>query len=169
MSGVFEEVRNEGHLPFIQREGVFHKELPTPPNHESDCWAYCLHPNDRLYFHQTLASARKAANFQTYPTLIPHDSLDIILTANYNHSGDLFHGKNCTVMQGETLGCKTFRRLRNTKDVEKIIPVWHPLKIGGVSQKISPHSVKLMNNGPHTPLTNPGYSRQTTDGNIFNY
>lgn len=43
------------------------------------------------------------------------------------------------------------------------------LLIGGVRGRVSPHSVKLINVGQHTPLTNPGYSRQTSDGNVFNY
>lgn len=72
-------------------------------------------------------------------------------------------------MQDESIGNQTFRRLRNTKDIKKIIPVWHPLRIGGITQKISPHSVKLMNNGHHTPLTNPGYSRKDKYGSFFNY
>lgn len=41
--------------------------------------------------------------------------------------------------------------------------------IGGVREKVSPYSVKLINVGQHTPLTNPGYCRQTSDGNVFNY
>lgn len=104
-----------------------------------------------------------------YYSIIPRDSLDIILSSQYNHSNDLFGDKNLTVLQDETCDKRTFRRLRNTKDVEKIIPLWHPLKIGGIPEKNSPHSVKLMNHGPHTPLTNPGYSRQNFDGNVFNY
>uniref|UniRef100_A0A182UE87 Uncharacterized protein n=1 Tax=Anopheles melas TaxID=34690 RepID=A0A182UE87_9DIPT len=99
------------------------------------------------------------------------DSLDITLAAQYNHSDDLFLGKNDVVLQEETLGRSTFRRLRNTRDLspEKIIPLKHPLLIGGLKEKVSPNSVKLMNTGPHTPLTNPGYSRQSGDGNFFNY
>uniref|UniRef100_A0A8W7P8B0 Uncharacterized protein n=1 Tax=Anopheles coluzzii TaxID=1518534 RepID=A0A8W7P8B0_ANOCL len=99
------------------------------------------------------------------------DSLDITLAAQYNHSDDLFLGKNDVVLQEETLGRSTFRRLRNTRDLspEKIIPLKHPLLIGGLKEKASPNSVKLMNTGPHTPLTNPGYSRQSGDGNFFNY
>lgn len=91
------------------------------------------------------------------------------MSSQYNQSRDLLLNKPDTLVQAETCGQRTFRRLRNTKDVAKVIPVWHPLKIGGVCEKISPHSVKLMNHGPHTPLTNPGYSRQNTDGNVFNY
>lgn len=164
-----EEVRNEGYLPFIQKEGLFFKDLPHPPNSDCDSWSYSIPPHERLFFHQTLSSARKAANFHNYHALVPRDSLDIVMSSVYNQSWDLFGDKNDAVVQNDTLGHATFRRLRNTRDVEKIIPVWHPLKIGGVSQKMSPHSVKLMNNGPHTPLTNPGYSRQTIDGNIFHY
>lgn len=102
---------------------------------------------------------------------IPHDSLDINLASQYNHSDELFKGKNDVVIQEETIGQATFRRLRNTRDLspEKIIPLKHPLQIGGLQEKASPNTVKLMNTGPHTPLTNPGYSRQTGDGNFFNY
>lgn len=45
----------------------------------------------------------------------------------------------------------------------------HPLIIGGIAERNSPHSVKLINSGPHTHLTNPGYSRQDSDGNYFRY
>uniref|UniRef100_A0A336LSQ2 CSON015192 protein n=1 Tax=Culicoides sonorensis TaxID=179676 RepID=A0A336LSQ2_CULSO len=165
---MIEEIRNSHYLPCILEEGVFVKDLPSPPNPEDENWSNSMKTHERVFLHQTLASARRSANFRNYPT-IPRDSLDIILTSQYNHSNDLFYDKNSTVLQDETCGKRTFRRLKNTKDVEKIIPVWHPLKIGGISEKNSPHSVKLMNHGPHTPLTNPGYSRQNFDGNVFNY
>lgn len=45
----------------------------------------------------------------------------------------------------------------------------HPVRIGGLVARNSPHSVKLINSAPHTHLTNPGYSRQTLDGNVFRY
>ncbi|XP_063702751.1 cilia- and flagella-associated protein 276 [Culicoides brevitarsis] len=165
---MIEEIRNMHHVPFIQAEGYLLKNLPSPRNPEDEAWANNLSTHERVFLHQTLASTRRSANFQNYP-IIPRDSLDIILSSQYNHSDDLFGGKNLTVLQDETCDKRTFRRLRNTKDVEKIIPLWHPLKIGGISEKQSPHSVKLMNHGPHTPLTNPGYSRQNFDGNFFNY
>lgn len=40
---------------------------------------------------------------------------------------------------------------------------------GGIQDKKSPHSVKLINSGPHSQLVNNGYSRQPADGNFFRY
>lgn len=40
---------------------------------------------------------------------------------------------------------------------------------GGVDERLSIHSVKLMNTGPHSQITNHGFSRQLGDGNFFNY
>lgn len=163
--------RNEEHIPCIEGEGVYRKPLPVPPETQpSKRWSDSLPPNERVFYHQTLSSARRAAHFSNHGQ-IPVDALDITLAAQYNHSDDLFLGKNDVVLQEETLGRSTFRRLRNTRDLspEKIIPLKHPLLIGGLKEKASPNSVKLMNTGPHTPLTNPGYSRQSGDGNFFNY
>uniref|UniRef100_A0A023EH39 Uncharacterized protein n=1 Tax=Aedes albopictus TaxID=7160 RepID=A0A023EH39_AEDAL len=163
--------RNDDHIPNIDGEGCYMQELPAPPEtHPSIRWSASLSPNERVFYHQTLSSARRAAKFVTTGP-IPRDSLDINLASQYNHSDELFKGKNDVVMQEETVGQTTFRRLRNTRDLspEKIIPLKHPLQIGGLQEKASPNTVKLMNTGPHTPLTNPGYSRQSGDGNFFNY
>jgi hypothetical protein len=81
-------------------------------------------------------------------------------------------GKNDVALQNETVDDRcTVKRLKNTRDLSpvKVVLLKHPLKLGGIAEKISPHNVKIMNSGPHTPLTNPGYSRQTGDGNFFNY
>uniref|UniRef100_A0A1Q3FSS7 Uncharacterized protein n=1 Tax=Culex tarsalis TaxID=7177 RepID=A0A1Q3FSS7_CULTA len=169
--GAIKRERNEDHIPNIEGEGCYLKELPEPlATHPSVRWSSGLSSNERVFYHQTLSSARRAANFVTVGA-IPRDSLDINLASQYNHSEELFKGKNDVVLQEETLGRGTSRRLRNTRDLspEKIIPLKHPLKIGGLQEKASPYTVKLMNTGPHTPLTNPGYSRQTGDGNFFNY
>ncbi|CAH2261681.1 jg12224 [Pararge aegeria aegeria] len=45
----------------------------------------------------------------------------------------------------------------------------HPMKRGGVTERNSPFSVKLMNSGVHSSQTNPGYSRQPAGGAIFFY
>lgn len=84
----------------------------------------------------------------------------------------------------------SFRRLRNTEDIliPPPIPLSHPLRkgekkfnpnklniqmilqlTGGVDERLSIHSVKLMNTGPHSQITNHGFSRQLGDGNFFNY
>ncbi|XP_055634083.1 cilia- and flagella-associated protein 276 [Toxorhynchites rutilus septentrionalis] len=163
--------RNEDHIPNIGCEGCYLKELPAPPDsHPCMHWSAGLSPNERVFYHQTLSSARRAAKFVVLGP-VPRDSLDVNLASKYNHSEELFRDKNDVVIQEETLGQDTFRRLRNTRDLspEKIIPLKHPLQMGGLHEKASPNSVKLMNTGPHTPLTNPGYSRQTGDGNFFNY
>lgn len=73
------------------------------------------------------------------------------------------------VLQNETVGGDTFRRIRNTRDLSPVRAAGHPLVISSLTEKISPHSIKLMNSGHHTPLTNPGYSRQQGDGNYFRY
>lgn len=46
---------------------------------------------------------------------------------------------------------------------------YHPVIIGGITKKKHPSHVKLMNSSHHSPQTNAGYSRQDTDGNIFQY
>lgn len=101
----------------------------------------------------------------------PKDSLDIILSSEYNHSDDLFNPVENVVKQPETNGKITFRRLRNTKDVGIKSPVHlsHPLKIGGITERLSIHSVKLINSGVHSQITNHGFTRQQGDGNFFNY
>ncbi|CAG9093441.1 unnamed protein product [Plutella xylostella] len=45
----------------------------------------------------------------------------------------------------------------------------HPVKRGGIIERRSPFSVKLMNSGVHSSQTNPGYSRQPAGGGIFFY
>ena len=85
----------------------------------------------------------------------------------------------------------TFRRLKNTRDVKIEPPIYlsHPLKkggkskilnivqisvffinfISGITERLSTHSVKLINSGPHSQITNHGFSRQNVDGNFYNY
>ncbi|XP_059608230.1 uncharacterized protein LOC132256065 [Phlebotomus argentipes] len=165
-----EQKRNYSHLPDLEREGVFIKSLPQPPEADAKAWKEKLPPSKRVFFHQTLSSARHSAVFREFGNT-PRDSLDMVLDSCYNHSDDLWHTKSQTHVQPETCGQTTFRRLRNSVDspAPKSQPLSHPLCIGGITERISPHSVKLIHSGPHTPLTNPGYSRQTSDGNFFNY
>lgn len=47
---------------------------------------------------------------------LPDDSLDFILAATYNHSTERFADKEDLYLQPETIGCSTWRRLRNTND-----------------------------------------------------
>lgn len=196
-------------LPHVECEGIFVTELPKPPPFEkSKLWFDKLHPNERLYYYQTLSSTRRFANFLNIPWVsrveynfwfispyslnfsdIPKDSLDIVLASEYDHAKNFLFKRAQIFTQPETLDKRTFRRLKNQKDIIIKPPVFlsHPkiqgfyltlsyisfklqyLLAGGVTERHSIHGVKLMNSGPHTQITNPGYSRQTGDGNFFNY
>lgn len=85
----FEQVRNLNYLPVIFEEGVFLKDLPMPPKADSEEWIQCISAHDRMFYHQTLASARKSANFKNFNHVIPQDSLDINLKSRYNHSEEV--------------------------------------------------------------------------------
>ncbi|KAG5667431.1 hypothetical protein PVAND_015411 [Polypedilum vanderplanki] len=147
------KVRNEKFQPFIEDEGFFMDS----------------EPHLRLYHHNTLSSARRHANFVNVKS--PADSLDVILASEYDHSNDLFLDKEEVFKQPETKDKPTFRRLRNTRDVYIKPPVYlsHPLVKGGITERLSIHSVKLINSGPHSQITNHGFSRQNVDGNFYNY
>ncbi|KAI8118674.1 hypothetical protein FF38_07087 [Lucilia cuprina] len=166
-------VRNHSYAPYLEREGRLICPMPKPNNIESNkTWHANLKAHERLYYHQTLASVRGCKRFMA-TTKIPKDSLDFQLQSRYVHSRDYFPEKVDFVLQVET--CQrfpqTFRVLRNTRDIPLEQPelIGHPLKIGGLKEKLSPHSVKLINSGPHTQLVNNGYSRQPADGNFFRY
>ncbi|XP_057661079.1 uncharacterized protein LOC130896784 [Diorhabda carinulata] len=45
----------------------------------------------------------------------------------------------------------------------------HKVLIGGVTDKKHPSNIKLMNSSHHSPQTNAGYSRQDSDGNVYQY
>ncbi|XP_026753931.2 cilia- and flagella-associated protein 276 [Galleria mellonella] len=158
------QVRNKQLLPDLRKEGELSKEiiLSTKEKHG-------VPAGSRLFSHHTLASIRRLSFF--HPFHLPDDSLDFILSATYNHSTEQFADKEDLYLQPETHGCDTWRRLRNTfnKCPPVVIPLGHPMKLGGVKEHKSPFSVKLMNSGVHSSQTNPGYSRQPAGGAIFFY
>lgn len=125
------------------------------------------------------------------------DSLDLILSSVYNHETQLFINKNDTVLQLENAKINPIKE-KMIKDLNEMRKnyIHHPLilgeclslysvsicimwtvllikissfMLGGLLEKKSTHSIKLSCIGQHTPITNPGYSRQPVDGNIFNY
>ena len=125
-------IRNIEYKPYIEEEGEFRKEVPVPYGLSKDkFWFDGLKPHTRLFFHQTLNSARRFAGFKHY-SKIPKSSLDFVLSSQYHHADALFPDKCDIVLQHETVGRKTFRRLRNTRDLspERIIGIGHPLAIG---------------------------------------
>lgn len=56
---------------------------------------------------------------------VPKDSLDLVLTTTYNQSTETFADKVDLHLQAETIGCETWRRLRNTFDKKppKYVPM----------------------------------------------
>lgn len=143
--------------------------------------------HQRLFKQQTVNSSIRRLKSGQLPSV---DSLDSALLSVYNHETDLFNSKFEVYHQMKNSTVED----RPTSTVDDIhtnrqIYFHHPLKIGkltnlnclqhnsifvcfvigGISEKKSPHSVKLICIGQHTPITNPGYSRQPVDGNIFNY
>ncbi|XP_031627730.1 uncharacterized protein LOC116343666 [Contarinia nasturtii] len=98
------------------------------------------------------------------------DSLDLVLSSVYNHEKDLFVSKFDTLLQLENA---KYNPIKEKLYMEKLAAqrndIHHPLVMGGITERKSPHSIKLICCGQHTPTTNPGYSRQPLDGNIFKY
>lgn len=126
-------VRNLNYEPYLNSEGRFWKSLPSPPEWKKDqYWFENLPPNHRLFYHQTLNSARNSVPFQPFP-LYPKDSLDFMLGAVYNHSQDIFNDKTEIAFQHETIRQQQ-RRLRNTRDLspQRKIAIGHPLAIGAL-------------------------------------
>ncbi|XP_030024987.1 uncharacterized protein LOC115443646 [Manduca sexta] len=163
MSGI-KQVRNKRLLPDLRKEGELSKNivLSTKEKHG-------VPVGSRLFSHHTLASVRRLSFY--HPFFSQDDNLDLILAATYNHSTEKFADKEDLYLQPETHGCDTWRRLRNTYDKRPpvMVPLGHPMKRGGIKERRSPFSVKLMNSGVHSSQTNPGYSRQPAGGAIFFY
>lgn len=131
MTADMKRVRNLNYEPYLESEGKFWKRLPTPPECKKEQhWFENLSPNHRLFYHQTLNSARNSVAFQPFESY-PNDSLDFMLGAIYNHSEDIFNDKTEIAYQQETINQKQ-RRLRNTRDLspKRKIAIGHPLTIG---------------------------------------
>lgn len=173
------QVRNLNYVPFIEHEGTFNKRLPQPPSRPKTTtgqqhhrWTDGLPAHERLNVHQTLNSSRRFAGFRADAAMIPQDALDRQLRSVYQHNVDLFAGR-AECARSPEVDQQWQRRLRNTRDVAPQPPVGlgHPLRLGGVLQQRrgTPDGVRLMCSGHHATATNPGYSRQSGDGNFFNY
>lgn len=135
---VLKQVRNLEYHPFIDGEGEFRKRLPRPPETPKDrYWFDGLPPHDRMHYHQTLNSSRRFYGFKPFANKVPASSLDFVLQSQYHHGPEMFADKIDVVLQHETIGRRTFRRLRNTRDLtpERIIAIGHPLAIGNYIYK----------------------------------
>ncbi|ENN71240.1 hypothetical protein YQE_12167, partial [Dendroctonus ponderosae] len=110
-------IRNRGCVPYLDGEGVFLKPLITIESKKESCYDRKMSPFQRLYMHQTLASARRYAYFKPFDNLIPKDELDFTLTTTFNESSEVFPETVDVYFQPETLGIATWRRLRNTRDL----------------------------------------------------
>lgn len=127
------QIRNNEYHPYIDGEGCYRKCFPAPPQSTrgGQSWQDGLSAHDRLFYHQTLNSSRRFAGF-VQSDRIPKDSLDLVLQSQYQHGNEIFAEKVDAVLSHETTGRRTFRRLRNTKDVvpRRIIAIGHPLTFG---------------------------------------
>lgn len=66
---------------------------------------------------------------------IPKDSLDIVLASEYDHATDFLFKRAEVFTQPETLDKRTFRRLKNQKDIviKPPVPMSHPKTQGFIS------------------------------------
>lgn len=64
--------------------------------------------------------------------LIPKNSLDLALSSTYDHAVEYFPDPIDTIIQPETIGLTTWRRLRNTKD---LLPGEDP-RIAGLKREL---------------------------------
>lgn len=127
--------RNRELIPHLENEGYFWKSLPTPKQTNLNRQQHnvaTLPAHRRLFYHQTLNSARKTVLYQPYEHCVPQDSLDFVLASVYDDKAKLHADKADVLVQIETTGQQTARRLKNTIDVKpKYIPkLGHPLEIG---------------------------------------
>ena len=135
-------------------EGALHSKTARSPD-----------PWERLYGTQTLSSGRQGVLH--YDPQAPHDSLDFILKANYNHHNRFMADVNETVHQHETVGNHN-RILKNRKKKEE--PCKKPTLVepefreSVMLPRFTTHSVKMAIESHHVPLTNPGYSRKHDGG-----
>lgn len=59
-------IRNRGCVPYIEGEGVFLRPLTNIEYKKDTCFSPDGSPFQRLYMHQTLASARRYAHFKHF-------------------------------------------------------------------------------------------------------
>lgn len=67
------QIRNYNYCPNIYEEGFFAAALSAPPVNEdkkNSVWHKGLDPSVRLFFHHTLSSSRRNANFINIKSLI---------------------------------------------------------------------------------------------------
>lgn len=130
------QIRNRDLIPHLENEGYFWKPLPIPKQtdlHQQQQQKRApLQAHRRLFYHQTLNSARKTVLYQPFEQCVAHDSLDFVLASVYNDKIKLHANKADVLMQMETKGHQTARRLKNTIDInpEHIPVLGHPLQIG---------------------------------------
>lgn len=109
-------IRNRECCPYIASEGEFEKPLLVgyARKYES-CGGRTIFT--RLNRYHTLSSARKYAHFKPFSSLVPQDSLDLVLSSSYDQTMEQFPQTVDVHLQPETLGIDTWRRLRNTRDL----------------------------------------------------
>ena len=129
-------------------------------------WATFLTPWERLHNHHTLASCRRHACFHPYFQF--HSCLDKSLRSMYVHSRECMPDKLDVYISPETAEVSPIKS-GNTylKVYKKPFPRGHPLRIGGIAEKIHPDSVKLNLPSIYSSKSAPGYVRKI-DGSLYN-
>lgn len=128
-------------------------------------WSKNLSPWERLHNHQTLASCRRHAKFHSFRNI--QCNLDIPLRSMYNHADEVFPHKLDFYFSPETVGVLPFNSDNSFLKEFKTSPRrGHPLKIGGISQRIHPDSIKTGMPSKNNSKSAPGYSRKF-DGSLY--
>lgn len=167
-----------GPLPNLSGEGYWDRlpvplELVVPPlvenadrSHTYLYWSSALTPWERLHNHQTLASCRRHACFHPYFRF--QSCLDKSLRGMYDHSREFMPDKLDVYISPETADVSPIK-CDNTywKEFEKPLRRGHPLRIGGVAERIHPDSVKLNLPSIYSSKSAPGYVRKI-DGSLYN-
>jgi len=121
-------------------------------------------PWNRLFNKPTLASHRRQIHH--FDVEAPHDSLDFVIKANYNHHTEFMRGVNETLKQTETITEDHGRILKNRAKevVPEHDPLTPPLKVWSDGVKTCIHAVDGAIPSHHSAATNRGYSRRHDGG-----
>uniref|UniRef100_A0A1B6JAB9 Uncharacterized protein n=1 Tax=Homalodisca liturata TaxID=320908 RepID=A0A1B6JAB9_9HEMI len=119
MTAIHESRRNPLPLPPIQHEELYNTPLVWKGYYPG--WEDTVCANCRLNMNHTLASIRW--NRHLKGPLRPTHSVDLALSAIYQHGPEDFPDKTDVIRQPETVGYPTWRLLRNKRHDPNVDPV----------------------------------------------
>ncbi|XP_071961027.1 protein CFAP276-like [Antedon mediterranea] len=160
--------RNPYPFPQIQNDDDFvgQNTVQKGPYNDPTHLAQRKDPWNRLNSTCTLASARREVFH--YDPRAPHDSLDFVLKADYNHHGQFLNSKAETLHQLETFTENHGRILKNrVKEEEREFdPMSPPLRRIEIlnPKREDINSIEGAIESHHSAQTNNGYSRKHDGG-----